>query len=76
MELGDSLHVEQIAIPDGSELMTEGQLTIATVLVPRGLKDGEGEAVVEEGEAAEGEAAAEGEEGKDKDEGKAEGDDK
>jgi large subunit ribosomal protein L25 len=60
MELGDSLHVEQIAIPDGAELMTEGALTIATVLVPRGLKDGEGEASAEEGEAAEGEEAAAG----------------
>lgn len=71
MELGDSMHVEHIAIPDGAELVTEGQLTIATVLVPRGLKEGEGEAAAEDTEAAEG-AAAEGEEGKDK----AEGDDK
>lgn len=70
MELGDSLHVEQITIPEGSELITEGALTVATVLVPRGLKDGEGEAVAEEGEAAEGEAAAAGEETKE------EGDDK
>ncbi len=70
MELGDSLHVEQIAIPDGAELITEGALTVATVLVPRGLKEGEGEATAEEGAAVEGEAAAGGEEDK------AEGDDK
>lgn len=39
LELGDSLHIEQITIPDGADLMTEGALTVATVLVPRGLKD-------------------------------------
>lgn len=65
MELGDSLHVDQIATPDGTELTTEGALTIATVLVPRGLKDGEGEVAAAEGEeGAEGEESAEGEDGK------------
>lgn len=58
MELGDSLHVRDLTVPEGAELETDDELTIATVLVPRGLKDGEGEPAEEEGE---GEATAEGE---------------
>lgn len=53
MELGDSLHVRDLAIPDGIEFQDDEDLTIATVLVPRGLKEDE-----EEGAAA-GEAGAE-----------------
>ena len=48
MELGDSLHVEQLSVSEGIDVATEGVLTVATVLVPRGLrdaaKDGEDEA--------------------------------
>jgi large subunit ribosomal protein L25 len=56
LELGDSLHIADLAVPAGVEMVTDESLTIATVIVPRGLKDGEGEvAEVEgEGEAAEG----------------------
>jgi len=58
MELGSSLHVRDLDVPDGAEFHTDESLTIATVLVPRGLAEGEGEVVVpEEGE----EAAADGE---------------
>ncbi|MFK7895044.1 MAG: 50S ribosomal protein L25 [Myxococcota bacterium] len=64
LELGDSLHIEQIPVPDGTEVTTEGILTVATVLVPRGLKDGEGEASGEEGEGTEGEAAEGGDDAK------------
>jgi large subunit ribosomal protein L25 len=54
LELGDSLHISDLSIPTGVEVDTDGTLTIATVIVPRGLKDGEGEvAAAEEGEAAE-----------------------
>ena len=63
LELGDSLHVSDLPVPAGSEVHTDASLTIATVLVPRGLTDAEesGEAAADEGEAVavEGEAAAE-----------------
>jgi large subunit ribosomal protein L25 len=54
LELGDSLHVFDLSVPPGVELHTDESLTIATVLVPRGLK---------EDEPAEGEAAEDAEEG-------------
>jgi large subunit ribosomal protein L25 len=62
MELGDSLHVVDLGVPDGSEFHTDESLTVATVLIPRGLTEAE-EAGTVEGEAAEeGESdAAEGE---------------
>lgn len=55
MELGDSLHVRDLPVPEGVEFHTDDSLTVATVLIPRGLKEGEGEGAVSEGE---GEAAA------------------
>ncbi len=59
MELGDSLHVVDLNVPAGAEFHGDETLTIATVLVPRGLAEGEGEVAVVEGEEGEG-AAAEG----------------
>jgi len=59
LELGDSLHVRDLTVPDGVEIDFDEVLTIATVLVPRGLKDGEGEPEVDA--EAEAEAGAEGE---------------
>lgn len=58
MELGDSLHVEQLEVSDGVDVATEGVLTVATVLVPRGLRDAAKE---EGGEDAGAEASAEAE---------------
>ncbi len=61
MELGDSLHISDLTFPAGTDLHTDESLTVATVLVPRGLKeDEEGEAVEgeEDAEAAEGDDAA------------------
>lgn len=70
MELGDSLHIRDLAVPDGVEFHTDESLTVATVLVPRGLKEdeeapeAEGEegtdAEAEGGEATKGEDAADG----------------
>lgn len=60
MELGDSLHVRDLVVPAGIEIHADEELTIATVLVPRGLKEDEEEAAAEGEEAAE---AAEGEDG-------------
>jgi len=59
MELGDSLHIGDLTFPAGTEVATDENLTVATVLIPRGLKEGEGEAVVEEAEEG-AEAPAEG----------------
>jgi len=61
MELGDSLHLTDLVIADGIEIATDEDLTVAPVLVPRGLKEdeeGEGEGEGEEGEEG-GEAAGE-----------------
>lgn len=56
MELGSSLHISDLTVPGGIEIATDEILTVATVLVPRGLRD----AANEDGEeAAEGEAAEE-----------------
>lgn len=53
LELGDSLHVSELVLPEGVEILTDVELPIATVLIPRGLHDEE--------EASEGEADASGE---------------
>jgi large subunit ribosomal protein L25 len=71
MELGDSLHIRDLDVPADVEFHTDDELTVATVLVPRGLKEDEEQA---EGEGEEG-ADAEAEGGDAKDE-KAEGGDK
>jgi large subunit ribosomal protein L25 len=59
MELGDSLHISDLVVPAGVEFATDGSLTVATVLVPRGLKEGEGEVAVEEAAEGDADAAAE-----------------
>lgn len=53
LELGDSLHVSELSVPAGIELATDESLTVATVLVPRGLKEGEGEPETEEAASSE-----------------------
>jgi large subunit ribosomal protein L25 len=58
MALGDSLHISDLSIPSGVELDTDESLTVATVLVPRGLREGE-----EAAEAGAPEAEGEGESG-------------
>jgi len=60
LDLGDSLHISDLVVPDGVEIETDATSTIATIIVPRGLKEGEGEvAAPEEGEVAEGAEGAE-----------------
>jgi len=39
MDLGSTLHVSDLVIPPGVDLMSESDLTVATVLIPRGLRD-------------------------------------
>lgn len=59
MELGDSLHIRDLTVPAEVEFHTDESLTVATVLVPRGLKEDEAQpdAEAEEGEGTEAEAA-------------------
>jgi hypothetical protein len=58
--VGDSLHVRDIALPEGVELLTDGDLSIANVALPKQVEEEEPEAVEVEGEAEAGEAPAEG----------------
>ena len=62
LELGDQLHVRDLAIPSDIVVVTDTEELIATISMPRGLEVEEEEAAEEgeEGEAAEG---AEGEAG-------------
>ncbi len=57
LELGDQLHVRDIALAAGVVVMNDEGDLVAMISVPRGLEAGEGEAAPAEGE----EAAAEGE---------------
>jgi large subunit ribosomal protein L25 len=69
LEIGMSLHVRDLVLPEGVKLMSDPDLSVVSVVVPAALEEeaaaaapAEGEAVPAEGEAAE--AAAEGAEGK------------
>jgi len=62
LALGDSLHVSELVLPEGVEILTDAELPIATVLIPRGLRDAE-EASEGEAEASAGGAKAKAEEG-------------
>ena len=66
LEVGDSIHISSVVLPEGSEsAITDRDFTIATVVAPSALKRSESE------EGAEGEEA-EGEASEDKDEGESE----
>lgn len=39
MDLGSTLHVADLVIPQGVDVKSESDLTVATVLIPRGLRD-------------------------------------
>lgn len=57
-EVGDSIHISDVTLPEGSEsAITDRDFTIATLVAPSAMKKAEGH------EAAEGEAEAEAEEG-------------
>jgi large subunit ribosomal protein L25 len=62
LEIGDSIHAEELEVPEGVELLGDGGLTVITVSSPMAAavseeEEGEEEAEGEEGE--EGEATAE-----------------
>ncbi|MEL7445996.1 MAG: 50S ribosomal protein L25/general stress protein Ctc [Pseudomonadota bacterium] len=58
-EVGDSLHISEVTLPDGAEsAITDRDYTIATLVAPSALKKSEDEAAEgDEAEGAEGEAA-------------------
>ncbi len=64
LNIGDSLHVSDLNIPQGIEVLVEGELTIATVVPPTKVEEIEPEVPEEEEEReeVEGEAVAETEE--------------
>jgi large subunit ribosomal protein L25 len=65
LEIGDSLHVSDLKIPEGIEVLVEEELTIATVVPPTKVEEIEPEVPEEEEEEreeVEGEAVAETEE--------------
>ena len=67
LEIGDSLHVDDLKIPEGVEVLAEEQLTIATVIPPTRVEELEPEILeeeeVEEREEVEAEPIVETEEG-------------
>ena len=64
LDIGDSIHISQVALPNGVEPANKDEdFTVATIVAPSAMKSEEEEAAAaaEEGEAAEGEEAGEGE---------------
>ena len=62
LNVGDSLHVSDIKVAEGVELLTELERTVCAVAVPRVIEEPEPEEGLEEGmELAEGEEAPDGE---------------
>lgn len=60
-DVGDSLHISEVALPEGSaSAITDRDYTIATLVAPSALKKAEGDTAAE-GEEAEGGEAADGE---------------
>ena len=67
MDIGDSVHISAIKLPDGVEPITDRDFTVATVAAPTIMEEVEEETEDEEGE--EGEEGLEGEEGVEGEEG-------
>ena len=52
-EVGDSIHISEVNLPDGSEsAITDRDFTIATVVAPSALKQSEGDTTTEDAPAA------------------------
>ena len=59
-DVGDSIHISEIALPDGSEsAITDRDFTIATLVAPSALKRAEGDTTQEAGDGEEAGAAEE-----------------
>lgn len=70
LDLGDAVHVHELTLPAGAEMITPSDLPIASIVIPRGVTSAEEEGELEGEEAA---AAAEG--GEEKAEAESGGDD-
>jgi len=69
-EVGDSIHISELTLPDGSEsAITDRDFTIATLVAPSALKKSEDESTEGDEEAVEGEEGAEAEGGEEAAEG-------
>lgn len=63
VEVGDSIHISSVALPDRVELtITDRDFTLATIAAPSALKSEESEEEEAEAEAEEGEAEEDGDE--------------
>lgn len=52
-DVGDSIHISNVALPKGSEsAITDRDFTIATIVAPSAMKSTAGDTTVDEGEAA------------------------
>jgi large subunit ribosomal protein L25 len=73
LEIGMSVHVRDLVLPEGVKLVSDPDLSVVSVVVPAALEEETTAAAPAEGEAvpAEGEAAAEGAEGAEAKEGDA-----
>jgi large subunit ribosomal protein L25 len=56
LEVGESIHLSQISLPNGATAVDQDDVTVATIVAPSALKSAEGE----EAAAAEGDENAEG----------------
>ena len=75
MEIGHSVHLRAVTLPDGIKAITSMEETLFVVAAPR-VEEEVLEAEDKEGELAEGEEAAEGGEGAEKPEGETESSEK
>ena len=77
-EVGDSIHISEVTLPEGSEsAITDRDFTIATLVAPSALKKSEGAEGDEEVDAADVPASEQGDEdGESTEEGEGEGEDK
>ena len=74
-EVGDSVHISELTLPEGSEsAITDRDFTIATLVAPSALKKSEEESAEGEEEAVEGEEGTEAEGGDEAAEGEESGD--
>ena len=59
LEVGHSVHVRDLALPEGVELLSDGDLSVVSVVIPRVVEEEVPAAAAAEGAAVEGAAPAE-----------------
>jgi large subunit ribosomal protein L25 len=48
LEVGDSIHLRDVTLPAGAEAVDDGELTLATIVAPSGLRSADAEAAAAE----------------------------